>query len=74
VTKVEELRNVIVHEWWYEQKVMDEVEALVAAVREEERERIRKAGIETNMLSDRYQQQRVIVIPVSVFNSKEREP
>jgi predicted RNA-binding protein YlxR (DUF448 family) len=39
----------------------------------EERERIRKAGIETDMLSDRYQQERAIVTPVSAFDSKESE-
>jgi hypothetical protein len=47
-TRVEELRKVIVSDWWFEQKVMDEVDALISAARAEgaatERERIRNAG------------------------------
>jgi hypothetical protein len=47
-TRVEELRKVIVSDWWFEQKVMDEVDALISAARaegaEQERERIRKVS------------------------------
>ena len=45
MTKVEELRKVILHDWWYESKAIDEVDSLIAAARAEgvaaERERIR---------------------------------
>ena len=44
MTKVEELRKVILHDWWYESKAIDEVDSLIAAARaegaEQERERV----------------------------------
>lgn len=34
-SKVEELRDKIVHDWWFEQAILDKVDSLIAAARAE---------------------------------------